>query len=113
MTPQEQQAYNKAGMRQKVWQKLSEVGQMTRDEVIEFARMGNRKYREATIERRLRLSESPCIKPIQRDGVNIGYSWICPTPYKIETRNEKKLREQDERTNALLEAARRGQAICQ
>ena len=42
------------------------------------------------------------------------YQWVrSKEGTAIESRSEKKLREQDERTNALLEAARRGQAICQ
>ena len=95
-------------VRQKIWEELSRRGRMTRDEVMEFARK-DKWYKESTIERRLRSSESPFVKAIENGkGYVIAYEWIGLTPYKVETKDDKKRREAREREDKMLALAREG-----
>ena len=100
------------GIKLKIWQELSRRGYMSHEEIIAFARK-DRFYKEATLERRLRMSESPNVRPEmgrRGDGGEYikGYSWIASAPYKVETKDDKKRREAREREDKMLALAREG-----
>lgn len=45
-------------------------------QLLESGHFG-RKYKLNNLERRLRPSESPCVEPIEKNGVLVGYRWLC------------------------------------